>query len=500
MLALAVPPTTPLRKERRKRPSLSPAKRVLKPRISDPYPQIQRSEESTAKTSTTTTNVDISEDPTIETNFTFFDDAKKEFKIVTNEQKRQLLKTLREKYPGVTAITPIIPFLVIEADPTPEPAAQPFMIAGLIACFIPDGGPFPFGIQFIGEEGRAGHIDEIERPPSFITEDLKPFHIPILETFRWLHQCIPDASHISSYPQQLVVELKRIDDETFCRRLQKLPTRIGELNVGYVNGSIWREFQARGKSPNPRVLDSTFDDTNYLLSENGGSLRPGIVVECVGNRSESGQVTGTVLSNTGVKIKKGDVECFTVALHGWDAVTEKDVYHGGNKVGTIRASISKDIGLVETSHSFSNTFLDVDATAQRLFHSTLLRYGDYVIMDSAFTSRQHMRLLGVRSGKKRTPPGYVGPASDCDYVAIDQGIYSVRAPIINTEPQVREGVCGTPVLLAGKHKEDLSILKDGCVVGFMIWTDIVGYDTAGRLYSYCQTTDELIEEGWEIAN
>jgi hypothetical protein len=211
-------------------------------------------------------------------------------------------------------------------------------------------------------------------------------------------------------------------------------------------------------------------------------------------------VTGNVLSNTGVKIKKGDVERFTVALHGWDAVTEKDVYHGGNKVGTIRDSVSEDIGLVETSHSYSNTLLDIDATAQRLFHSTLLEFGDYVVMDSAFTSTQRMRILGVRSGKKRPPPGYVGPSSDHDYVAIEQGIYSVRAAIINTEPQVREGVCGTPVFLAGKHKEDQSLLRDGCVAGFMIWTDIVGYDVAGKLYSYCRTTDELIEEGWEIAN
>jgi len=496
MPAPAVLPMTPHRKERRKRPSLSPRKRLDKPRISDPYP-IPRSEESTVKPSATN-QADISDDPTIDTDITFFDDAKKEFKIVTNEQKRQLLKTLREKYSGITAITPIIPFLVIEADPIPQPADQPFMIASLIACFIPDGGPFPFGIQFIGEEGQAGNVDEIARPPSCVAEDLKPFHIPTMETLRWLHQHIPDASHISFYPQQLVVELKRNDDDTFRSCLEKLPPRIGSLNVGYVNGSIWREFQARAKAPNPQVLDSTYDDTNYLLGENGVCLRPGIVVECVGNRSESGKLTGNVLSNTGVKIKKGDVERFTVALHGWDAVTKKDIYHGGNKVGTIRDSLSEDIGLVETQHSFSNTLLDINATAQRLFHSNLLQFGDYVVMDSAFTSRQRMRFLGVRSGKKRTLPGYVGPTSDHEYITIDQGIYSVRAAIINTEPQVREGVCGTPVLLAGKYKEDQSLLRDGCVAGF--WTDIVGYDVAGRLYSYCQTTDELIEDGWEIAN
>ena len=411
MLATLALPTTPLRRERRKRPSLSPRKRIGKPRISNPYPQIPRTEESTVKPSATN-QADISDDPIIDTNVTFFDDTKKEFKIVTNEQKKQLLKLLREKYPGITAITPIIPFLVIEADPIPEPAAQPFMIAGLIACFIPDGGPFPFGIQFIGEDGQAGNADEIDGPPSGVAQDLKPFHIPSLQTLRWLHQRIPDASHISSYPQQLVVELKRIDDDTFRSRLEKRPSRIGSMNIGYVNGTIWGEIQGHAKATNPQVLDSTYDDTNYLLGENGGRLRPGIVVECVGNRLESGNIIGNVLSNSGVKIRKGDVEGFTVALHGWDAVTEKDVYHGGNKVGTIRDNLSEDIGLVESPYSFSNTFLDIDATAQRLVHSSLLQFGDYVMMDSAFTSRQHMRLLGVRSGKKRAPPGYVGPTSE----------------------------------------------------------------------------------------
>src|SRR5271170_4765568 len=76
MLARVLLPMTPHRKERRKRPSLSPRKRMGKPRISDPY-QIPRSEESTVKPSATN-QTDISDDPTIDTNITFFDDAKKE--------------------------------------------------------------------------------------------------------------------------------------------------------------------------------------------------------------------------------------------------------------------------------------------------------------------------------------------------------------------------------------------------------------------------------------
>ena len=86
------------------------------------------------------------------------------------------------------------------------------------------------------------------------------------------------------------------------------------------------------------------------------------MVVSAGNISESGNVTGNVLSNCGVKIKKGNAERFTVALHGWNAGTEKDVYHECHKVGTIGDSRSKDIGL-ETPRLFSNTLLDIDMIA-----------------------------------------------------------------------------------------------------------------------------------------
>ena len=119
-----------------------------------------------------------------------------------------------------------------------------------------------------------------------------------------------------------------------------------------MNEGIWREFQARGTSLNPRILDSIFDDINYFLNENDESLRPGILVECVGNRSESGQVTENVLSNIDVKIKKGDIDCFIVALHDWDAMAEKNIYHGENKIEIIRVSINEDIELIEMAYSF----------------------------------------------------------------------------------------------------------------------------------------------------
>jgi hypothetical protein len=62
-------------------------------------------------------------------------------------------------------------------------------------------------------------------------------------------------------------------------------------------------------------------------------------------------------------------------------------------VWTISECLGEDIGLVQTNHPFTNQFLDLGARAQRLYHSSLIKYGEYVVIDSAFTSRQRMRVL-----------------------------------------------------------------------------------------------------------
>lgn len=190
-----------------------------------------------------------------------------------------------------------------------------------------------------------------------------------------------------------------------------------------------------------------------------------------------------------------ELDLSACAVHGWDKVAAKDVYHAGRKVGVITDTLGEDIGLVETSASFNNTLLDVNTTAQRLLHSSLLKFGQFLITDSAFTSRQRLRCFGVRIGLRRPPPG---PSPNKRYAVVVQGIFAGRSLLINAEPQLRLGMCGSPLIPSGEYLEDESYLRHEHIAGFMSWTDITGYDVAGKLYAYCQVCDPLINEGWEV--
>jgi hypothetical protein len=81
-------------------------------------------------------------------------------------------------------------------------------------------------------------MDARQSVPDDVYNDLRAFRIPKMSTFKWLHKRIPNALFVSSYPQQLVVELSESDEETFEQRIQVLPERFGGLNVGYINGSL----------------------------------------------------------------------------------------------------------------------------------------------------------------------------------------------------------------------------------------------------------------------
>jgi hypothetical protein len=178
------------------------------------------------------------------------------------------------------------------------------MVAGLVAKFIPDGGPYPMGAGFMGEPGQAAAVDL----PDEITEDFKPFHLLHTQTLTFLFKLIPVTKHVTSFPQQILVETERMGDEDFLARLRMLPVRFGELNVGYVNGVFWFDTHVRSKISDPGQQIGQFDDTNYLKPENSGALRPGAILECRGEIGPRGNIVGNMLSNAGVKVEKGDIE------------------------------------------------------------------------------------------------------------------------------------------------------------------------------------------------
>ena len=133
-----------------------------------------------------------------QTDITFFDQQTNQFKLRQPEEIDQLFWLLRKHFPGVIAVMPVLPFLIIECSTVPDPAKQPFMIADLVAVFMNEGGPYPFGADFIGEMSGAKQDDPTTVPAS-VVGDLKPFHIPSLTTFDWLFNRIPTAIFISPH-------------------------------------------------------------------------------------------------------------------------------------------------------------------------------------------------------------------------------------------------------------------------------------------------------------
>jgi hypothetical protein len=483
--------------KRRKRPSLSPRKPGKKSRLSEPTPDTNSRD---IQTDNFHIDIDNATPPgTFSTALNFYDYGARCFTEITSGARKQLLAELRSWQPGILAITTSPPFLFVECEVVPHTSMCPFIIAGLVAKFLEENEPFPVGASFMGEPGRK----EVDDLPAHIDDDLKRLRIPSRETFQFLFRLIPSAEHITSYPQQLLVELSRCSDDVYINMLNELPAQVGELNVGYINGSEWFDSYGSAKAPKPQLLDGEYDDSNYLAPENGGMLRPGIVLECKGIRDAAGAVHGAMLCNAGVGVIKGKERRFTTARHCWDAVGDKVVYHADRAVGRIEETLGDDIALVQSPFSFSNGVLDLNATAQTLKRADEFVEGDYFVLDSAFTGRQRLMLFGVRAGKHRAGPQWKGPKEEYDYVVLEQGVYSVETPIMESPPMIREGVCGTPIIHAGrKIGEEVEYVAQGVVGGFMLYCDnvIPTSPKAKMLYRFCQTTDELLDDGWEIYN
>ena len=277
-----------------------------------------------------------------------------------------------------------------------------------------------------------------------------------------------------------------MNDQHFEEVLETLPDTIGCMNVGYVNGQLLSKKDGRHKSPQPRELDGDYDDTDYLAPQNGGVLKPGMLLECAGFLDDNDVRQGIVLTNSGIKVKKRDSVRVTVAHHGWDAVDDKVVYHpsktNGGSVGNVVQQLGEDIGLLDCTMPFVNEFPDLGIQAKSFLHSSQIKYNDTVVIDSCFTGVQKLRALGVRTGADRRLPTATmdgqstpGPLPEHMYIKIVQGMYGVKSAVIPREAAIREGICGTPLILGGKNRREMATrLGAGIEVGFMLWNDIVG--------------------------
>jgi hypothetical protein len=71
---------------------------------------------------------------------------------------------------------------------------------------------------------------------------------------------------------------------------------------------------------------------------------------------------------------------------------------------------------------------------------------------------------------------YYSPSPKYRCLQIEQGIYAARSEVINGDPKIREGVCGTPIVVQGKSKWDDSLLSNLRVY------DVKGYANDGQPY------------------
>jgi hypothetical protein len=89
-----------------------------------------------------------------------------------------------------------------------------------------------------------------------------------------------------------------------------------------------------------------------------------------------------------------------------------------------------------TDYPFSNKFLDIDVQAKRLIHSSLLEFGEVVVIDSAYTSRQRMRLLGLRTGEKRPPQVAQAHSLNLNMLSSSKEYFLLKVPLSTVNPKI----------------------------------------------------------------
>lgn len=537
---------TPRRSSRKTRPSWSPQK--SKPMVPDkPEPtRAQTPVFRNAATIPTLEPIHGIKTAALNFDFSYWDEESREY-VQLNEQNENTLKDYLADAYSATYIIESGPFLIIQCDVIPAPEERPFLVADCVAIWLHQDDPLPNDLGFYGEFSMGKPV----ALPANLAPFLRPFSIPSDETLDAIANLLfPEALYVSYITCCVIFELPETDRETFLTRLETLPSGFSNTSVSlnYVNGPLVLSAHRRIIKPNPRFLNGQSDETDYI--DEAGCFSPGAMI----SSKTGGQVT------TGISLTRNDVVRFTVAYHAWEseAMNEagkseaklasggselrndtgsfeleteagrfgaetkaedfaaKDepqnseansfmpVFQGKHKVGNVVSRVGlSDIGLAKADSGiiFSNTFLDIEAKPRRLLASKEIKYRDRFLVDSFVTGAQSLFCLGVRKPTKRNTAFKTFIASDFSrpYISFRQGIFATNAAEIAGSPKIRDGICGSALvrLSTGTNPD---VLDKGEIGGFMVWSNIRdSNDDQGRLICFCEATDELIAEGWEVA-
>ena len=127
-----------------------------------------------------------------------------------------------------------------------------------------------------------------------------------------------------------------------------------------------------------------------------------LLLELRGILLDDGTNDGIIYTNAGVKICRHDESASrALTMGGINHLSTTLCITVTTRLEQSQKPMWKNIGLVMSEYPFSNQFLDVQAKG--FLHFSLTPFGQFVVIDSAYTSRQRMRLFGLPTGKKRPP-------------------------------------------------------------------------------------------------
>jgi hypothetical protein len=360
----------------------------------------------------------------------------------------------------------------------------PILVGGKPAVFLGTGETLPFGcLSALGCPAGSSQTGFLYLGGTLATE-LQKGEFPSLESFRQIFELSPEAEAVSYVEGSFIFEYIEADGNTHRQRTLALPTTINKCTVSTLNGPVrLRKHLSGNIEPKPEILSHDIcDDSFYEV------LRPGVML--------SGLYGAICRTTAGVLVEKGDNRRLTVAEHGFDPSTPS-AHHPNMSDGVIGEVNERfpntDIGLLsllETTSFENQPYFQVSTPLTRLLHSSELRAGLTVGIDTFVTGYQELRAVGVRVVRRNQ--GVVrGRSAEYPYLAIDQGIFATTAEVIRTRPQVRDGMCGAPLVVVSGEREVL-----GGVAGFFCYSDVKGYNSS--LLCYAEPADVLINDGWSL--
>lgn len=482
--------------------------------------------------------------------FSYWDKESNDYVQLNEPNEAILLDYLADTY-SATYIIESGPFLIIQCEVVPMPEERPFLVADCVAVWLHQDDPLPNDLGFYGECSMGKTV----ALPADLAPLLRPFTIPSDETLDAVAKLVfPEALYISYITCCVILELPKTDHETFVTRLETLPKGFtnSSVSLNYVNGILVLSSHRRIIPPNPRLLNGLSDETDYIeeagcffpgamiSSETGGQVTAGIALtrkdemrftvpyhaweseavdeameetgqdkkELAAGGSDVVKETGSfgIETETGRSNEETGAKNLGFQEKPHNSVTNSlmPVFQGKNKVGNVVSRVGlSDVGLAQVDDGviFSNTFLDIEAKPRRLLASKDIRYRDRFLVASFATGVQSLLCLGVRKPTKGNTDfkAFTAPDLSPSYVSVRQAIFATNAAEIMGSPKIRDGICGSALvrLSTGTNQD---VLAQGEIGGFMVWPNIRdSNDDQGRLMCFCEATDQLIAEGWEVA-